>query len=62
VTKRLLVVVLATVAEHHDGFALYDSGLSDWTRSKWGRIATSSGNWPKRYGLKVRVFDGVELV
>jgi alpha-L-fucosidase len=24
------------VAEHHDGFALYDSGLSDWTAAKMG--------------------------
>jgi alpha-L-fucosidase len=24
------------VAEHHDGFALYDSGLSDWTAVKMG--------------------------
>jgi alpha-L-fucosidase len=24
------------VAEHHDGFAMYDSGLSDWTASKMG--------------------------
>src|SRR6185369_16762131 len=24
------------VAEHHDGFAMYDSGLSDWTAVKMG--------------------------
>ena len=24
------------VAEHHDGFAMYDSGLSDWTATKMG--------------------------
>ena len=24
------------VAEHHDGFAMYDSGLSDWTAGKMG--------------------------
>jgi len=24
------------VAEHHDGFAMYDSGLSDWTAKKMG--------------------------
>jgi alpha-L-fucosidase len=24
------------VAEHHDGFAMYDSGLSDWTTTKMG--------------------------
>ena len=24
------------VAEHHDGFALYHSGLSDWTAAKMG--------------------------
>src|SRR5205807_7030619 len=24
------------VFEHHDGFAMYDSGLSDWTAEKMG--------------------------
>ena len=24
------------VAEHHDGFAMYDSGVSDWTAAKMG--------------------------
>ena len=24
------------MAEHHDGFAMYDSGLSDWTAAKMG--------------------------
>ena len=24
------------VAEHHDGFSMYDSGLSDWTVVKMG--------------------------
>ena len=28
------------VAEHHDGFALYDSDLSDWTAAKMGPSAT----------------------
>ncbi len=26
------------VFEHHDGFAMYDNGLSDWTAVKMGRI------------------------
>jgi alpha-L-fucosidase len=35
------------VAEHHDGFAMYDSGLSDWTAAKMGPSATSIGDLAK---------------
>ena len=30
------------VAEHHDGFAMYDSGISDWTAAKMGPRRVSS--------------------
>jgi alpha-L-fucosidase len=30
------VKYVVPVAEHHDGFAMYDSGLSDWTATKMG--------------------------
>ena len=36
------------VAEHHDGFAMYDCRFSRWTRRRWGRSATSSASWPRR--------------
>ncbi len=28
------------VAEHHDGFQMYDSEVSEWMRPKWGPSAT----------------------
>jgi alpha-L-fucosidase len=31
------------VAEHHDGFAMYDSGLSDWTTTKMGLHRDTTG-------------------
>jgi alpha-L-fucosidase len=31
------------VFEHHDGFAMYDSGLSDWTAAKMGPHRDTSG-------------------
>ena len=35
------------VFEHHDGFSMYDSGLSDWTAVKMGPRATSGGDLAK---------------
>src|SRR5271167_3592419 len=35
------------VFEHHDGFAMYDSGLSDWTVAKMGPHRDTSGELAK---------------
>ncbi len=35
------------VVEHHDGFAMYDSGLSDWTVAKMGPRRDTSGELAK---------------
>jgi alpha-L-fucosidase len=34
--RRAGAKFVVPVAEHHDGFAMYDSGLSDWTAKKMG--------------------------
>jgi alpha-L-fucosidase len=34
--RRAGAKFVVPVAEHHDGFAMYDSGLSDWTAAKMG--------------------------
>lgn len=34
--KRAGAKYVVPVAEHHDGFAMYDSGLSDWTAARMG--------------------------
>ena len=39
------------VAEHHDGFQMYQSDLSDWVRQRWDRTATSSANCGRRFWL-----------
>ena len=35
------------VVEHHDGFAMYDSGLSDWTVAKMGPHRDTTGDLAK---------------
>ena len=34
--KKAGAKYVVSVAEHHDGFAMYDSGVSDWTAAKMG--------------------------
>ncbi len=38
---------MVPVFEHHDGFAMYDSGLSDWTVAKMGPHRDTSGELAK---------------
>ena len=46
--KKAGAKYVVPVAEHHDGFAMYDSGVSDWTAVKMGPHREPSGTWPKR--------------
>src|SRR5437763_16231692 len=45
--KKVGAKYVVPVAEHHDGLAMYDSGLSDWTVAKIGPHRDTTGELAK---------------
>jgi alpha-L-fucosidase len=45
--KKAGAKYVVPVAEHHDGFSMYDSGVSDWTAAKMGPHRDTTGDLAK---------------